>query len=287
MLQEYDHEIAEFLYYTPTEIDKQSPFWPVRAGSSVAKPHYRVGPRRIECYSIHFVREGSLLLESGGKRELLRAGDVFCMYPNNTYLYYKPDDNETLRLSWLAMDGPGMEQMLALAGFQPDKPVLAGRWTPGLQEEIERILEAMRTEGSGSVAACLELKGLMYRLFALFIRAGGEPTLEHHEDNGWVTDCMTYIRLHAAEGITVRQVAEYAGLNRTYFSTLFTKAAGVTPAGYIAAVKMNKAKEMLLTTSAAVTEIAYSLGYPTLYAFTRAFKNYYSVSPTAYRSRNR
>jgi len=58
------------------------------------------------------------------------------------------------------------------------------------------------------------------------------------------------------------------------------------PAEYISKVKMNKAKELLLGTSASITEIAYSLGYPNLFSFTRAFKKYYSISPSAYRNNN-
>lgn len=112
VLQEYDHEFAEFLYYTPAEIDKGSPFWLVRAGRNIAKPGYRIGPRRIECSSIHFVTEGSLMVEYKGQSCRLQAGDAFCMYPNETYLYYKPDDEPSLQLTWLAMDGPGMEKML-------------------------------------------------------------------------------------------------------------------------------------------------------------------------------
>ncbi|MBM7675649.1 helix-turn-helix domain-containing protein [Gracilibacillus alcaliphilus] len=41
---------------------------------------------------------------------------------------------------------------------------------------------------------------------------------------------------------------------------------------------------MLRTTSHSITEIALSLGYPNLYAFTRAFSQYYQLTPTHYRN---
>lgn len=286
MLREYDHEFAEFLYYTPTEFDKESPFWLVRTGSNVAKPNYRVGPRRIECYSIHFVREGSLVLECEGKHNILQAGDAFCMYPNRSYVYYKHDEKDVLRLSWLAMDGPGMEKLLMMAGFRAEQPYLSGRWNASLEERLEEITSLLRQDREERAGSSFELKGLLYRLFSLLLQASEPVDPLPDAKQGWVDKCMEYMRLHAAEGITVRQVAEFAGLNRTYFTTLFTKSAGITPAAYIAKVKMNKAKEMLITTSASITEIAYSLGYPTLFAFTRAFTNYYSIAPSAYRNQN-
>lgn len=93
-----------------------------------------------------------------------------------------------------------------------------------------------------------------------------------------------YIDLHAAEGISVQQTAEIIGVNRTYFSTEFSRKVGITPIDYIIKVRMTKARMMLLETAASITEIGYSLGYPTLFAFTRAFKKYFSLSPTEYRS---
>ncbi|MCM3746207.1 AraC family transcriptional regulator [Paenibacillus pasadenensis] len=285
-MQEYDVEYAEYLFYSPTELDIESPFWLLRAGSNVAKPHYRVGPRRIECYSIHFVREGTLIVESGGKQSVLSAGDVFCMYPNRTYVYYKPNDPDTLRLSWFRIDGPGMEKLIGLAGFKPESPYLKGKWSPELQELIEQVLHRLREPGTDKLTACLELKSLMYHFFAKFIPAGDTQRSGPSAKQSWIEPCMSYIRLHAAEGITVEQVARFAGLNRSYFSTLFTKTAGISPAEYIASVKMSKAKELLLGTPASVTEIANSLGYSTLFAFTRAFKTYHSLSPSAYRNQN-
>lgn len=289
MLQEYDHEFAEFFYYTPTEMDTGSPFWLVRAGQNAAKPGYRIGPRRIECYSIHFVRKGSLVVEYKGKSCRLHAGDAFCLYPNRTYLYYQPMDDSSLQLTWLAMDGPGTENMLHLAGFAPEEPWSKGRWTPELWNVIGRLFAEWRGGKANGIAKTLSLKGLLYQALSLLISNAGltgahpdpAPT-KKSKASQWTE----YIEWHAAEGITVQQVAEYAGLNRTYFSTQFTKSVGLTPAEYIARVKMDKAKQMLLGTSATVTEIAYSLGYPTLFAFTRAFKNYCSMSPSQYRKQH-
>ncbi|SDT30928.1 AraC-type DNA-binding protein [Paenibacillaceae bacterium GAS479] len=283
---EYDIEFAEFLYYSPTEMDIESPFWLLRAGHSIAKPGYRVGPRRIECYSIHFVREGRLVVESGGKRTVLQAGDVFCMYPNRTYVYYRENDRDNLQLAWLRFDGPGMGRLLTHAGFKPEAPCRRGKWNAELQGLIEAIFAELRAEGRDQIAACLELKSMLYRFFSYFIQLGEATETDQTVKKSWVAHSMDYIKLHATEGITVQQVANFAGLNRTYFSTIFTKSAGISPADYIANIKMNKAKEMLLTTSASVTEIAYSLGYPTLFAFTRAFKNYHSLSPSGYRKQN-
>jgi AraC-like DNA-binding protein len=50
-------------------------------------------------------------------------------------------------------------------------------------------------------------------------------------------------------------------------------------------VRMGKATELLAETTATVTEIAYSLGYASPFAFTRAFAGHHGMPPSAYRKR--
>lgn len=121
-MQDYGCEIAEFLYYTPGKWDKEARFWPVRAGESTTKPNYRVGPKRIECYSMHFVRKGALVLEQGGVRYEIEAGDAFCLFPTRSYTYYRPSHCNALELCWLAIDGPSAALMLERAGLTIGKP---------------------------------------------------------------------------------------------------------------------------------------------------------------------
>jgi AraC-like DNA-binding protein len=283
---EYENEYAEYLFDTSPLLDKDNTIRIVRGGRSEAKPTYRVGPKRIECYSIHFVRKGSLMLEYRKKRVLLQSGDLFCLYPNITYTYYRQsDEEEPLQLSWLAFDGTGSEQLLKLAGFDADFPIVYNCWNLQLEELLQSAYAILRMDRPPKISDHLELKSLLYQLFSLLIQANGDP--ETIEPMGWIKASADYIELHASEGITVQQVARMTGHNRTYFSTVFSKTYGIPPAEYIYKIRMNRAKDLLLGTSASITEIAYSLGYPNLFTFTRAFKKFFSLSPSEYRNRNR
>lgn len=280
--QEYEHEYAEFLYDSPSEFDKRDQAWLVRIGRNIAKPSYRVGPRRIECYSIHFVQEGHILFEYDGQQRLLGPGDLFCMYTGITYLYYKNQDKESLRLTWMAMDGPGMEDILTLLGLSRHEPYLLNRCSPMIEEHISGLMNVLRQKDTANEAVRLDLRGRFYSLLGQLMSSSERQP--EHRVLSWVSKSLDYIRLHATEGITVQQIARLAGLNRTYFSTEFRSAIGVSPVEYIARVRMDKAKELLSQSTATVTEIAYSVGYTSLYSFTRAFKNHCRMSPTDYRN---
>lgn len=279
-MREYDYEYADFIYYTPGELDKSTGLWPVRAGRCLAKPHYKVGPKRIECYSLHFVREGKLRLEHEGREVELGKGDLFCLFPDRAYYYDMLPTERPLEMSWLAVDGGSARQLLELAGLTEEKPFRKETVSEQAAKAADAAIDALELVQRWRPAAALELQGLLYGLFSALMPAEPEQGTEPAH---WIRECEEYMELHASEGITVQQVAEFAGVHRSYFTQVFTGETGLPPMKYLQKIRMDKAKRLLIETDASVTEIALSLGYPNLYSFTRAFKMYYKESPLALR----
>jgi len=282
LLQEYDYESAEFFYYTPGDLDRQGLLWPVRAGRSQAKPNYKVGPKRIECYSLHFIHDGALRLEHGGQQTDLRKEDVFCLFPGDTYHYRMLPSDAPLRLSWLALGGDRVKPLLKLAGMNRDKPYGRKLLTDRVTESAERTIQTLADIERWSPPTALELQGLVCGLFADLLAAAESSSASEPAD--WIDECLEYMELHATEGISVQQVAAFAGVHRSYFTQVFTGQMGMSPMKYLQGVRMKKASRLLRETNATITEIALSLGYPNPHAFTRAFKGYYSCSPQAVRT---
>lgn len=280
-MQEYEYEFADFIYYTPGDLDKDGRIWPVRAGHSLAKPNYRVGPKRIECYSLHFVQEGRVRLEYEGNQIELQKDDLFCLFPGRTYSYDMPSADKPLQMSWLAVDGDRAKTLLELAGLTHEQPFRKRAVSPSVRASADRVIHALACAKRWNPAGALELQSLVYALFAELITET-TPAPES-ELVGWIQECKSYMELHALEGISVQQVADFAGVHRSYFTHMFTSQAGMPPMKYMQKIRMEKARQMLIETDATVTEIALSLGYPNLYTFTRAFKIYYKESPQALR----
>lgn len=80
--------------------------------------------------------------------------------------------------------------------------------------------------------------------------------------------------------ITLEEVADHLYLNSSYFSRLFKKETGETFVEYMTRMKMERAREMLSDTSAAVEEVALALGYDNRSYFVKLFKKYYGISPS-------
>lgn len=84
-------------------------------------------------------------------------------------------------------------------------------------------------------------------------------------------------------GLSLSKVAEYVGLNEKYFTNRFSKETGETFSSYLTGLRMQKAKELLKTTSFRIYEIAEMTGYNNVEHFNRMFKKLNGVSPAQYR----
>ena len=71
-------------------------------------------------------------------------------------------------------------------------------------------------------------------------------------------------------------------LTPEYLSNLFAKETGMTFSNYLKKVRIEKAKELILTTDMKIYEVACSVGYPDQKYFSKVFKEYTGVSAKQY-----
>ena len=93
-----------------------------------------------------------------------------------------------------------------------------------------------------------------------------------------------YLAEHCEDAeLSLTEVAEYVGLNEKYFTNRFTKETGETFSSYLTALRMQKARELLKTTTFKIYEIAEMAGYRNVEHFNRVFKKATGVTPAQYR----
>ncbi|GIG56782.1 AraC family transcriptional regulator [Longispora fulva] len=85
------------------------------------------------------------------------------------------------------------------------------------------------------------------------------------------------------EPLSLDAMAGSAFLSRFYFSRLFRSSTGTSPGRYLTAIRLYKAKNLLLETDMTVTDIAYGVGYNSLGTFISRFTRSVGISPARYR----
>ena len=84
---------------------------------------------------------------------------------------------------------------------------------------------------------------------------------------------------------TVKYFAEKVCLSPNYFGDMIRKQTGVTVSEHIQKKLIARAKELLLSTSKSMSEIAYSLGFQYPQHMSRMFKRVVGCTPNEFRLR--
>jgi AraC-like DNA-binding protein len=289
-MQEYAIEYAETWLNAPTPLQKRGGMYVVRAGQNRAKPNYHVGPKMIVYHSVHFVLEGTVMLEDGDERHVLRKGDLFCLYPCRPYVYRIVGGDAPLRMAWLALEGEQVPLVIGQVGFREQAPYVRQRINSRVRGTLRQIFhlfapdgkEEPQQQGLTFVKDELLLQSLLYKLFGQLSPRRNSPSRKPEKD--WVRQCLDYFELHYTENVKVEDVAQWVGMHRSYFSTAFAKEVGQPPQRFLRQLRLAKGMRLLKETSLSITEIALSLGYTDLYSFTRAFSAYYGQSPSKFRA---
>ncbi len=89
-----------------------------------------------------------------------------------------------------------------------------------------------------------------------------------------------------AKDLSIEELAERAGINRTTLQRIFKQMYGVTIFEYKTQIRMQEAKNLLLDGELPVTEIAGICGYTNASKFSAAFKKLFGQTPSEWKAAN-
>lgn len=91
---------------------------------------------------------------------------------------------------------------------------------------------------------------------------------------------MAIVERHYAKEITDAMVAAQLGLSTSHFRYLFRQATGHPFHKFVVALRLEKAKQMLIEEELPVSQVATAVGFTGLSHFSRAFTQRFSASPS-------
>lgn len=98
-------------------------------------------------------------------------------------------------------------------------------------------------------------------------------------------EAVSYIEHHyEEEDISLNQVAASVNISPSHFSTIFSKEMGETFIEYLTNVRMERAKQLLRSSTMKTAEIAYAVGYKDAHYFSYLFKKVQKCTPREFRT---
>ena len=94
---------------------------------------------------------------------------------------------------------------------------------------------------------------------------------------------IVYISENYFDGnITNTSLAELCGISTVYFRKTFKSVYGISPIKYLHDFRIKKAKAILLSDYESIEQVALSVGYNSIYHFSKMFKTYTGTNPSEY-----
>ena len=105
------------------------------------------------------------------------------------------------------------------------------------------------------------------------------------ENKNLIDKAIGFIQKNPKDNLSLQSIADNAGFSLTYFDAIFRQHTGYSPVEYSRIYKLTRSALELRRTQKTVLDIALDFGYASPESFTRAFKNFYSMTPSEYREK--
>ena len=128
----------------------------------------------------------------------------------------------------------------------------------------------------------LECTYYLYEIL-LFLLKSINKEQPHKKTNELLKPAIKYITEHYYDSnITNDSLAGLCGISNVYFRKTFENVYGIPPIKYLHNFRIKKAKSILKSDYDTIEQVALSVGYNSIYNFSKMFKLYTEVSPSQY-----
>jgi AraC-like DNA-binding protein len=147
-------------------------------------------------------------------------------------------------------------------------------------KELDRVYNNMKPVSKRKIKAAADMLDMMAKYIV-------DADIIHIYDMEAVEKAKKYINDNFNKNVSTSLLSKIVGLSSSYLSFLFKRETGLTITEYIIVTRLNHAKDMLITTSMSVKEIAEKIGYDDQNYLSRIFKRHEGIRPVNFRKKNK
>lgn len=224
--------------------------------------------------AIHFILSGKGRFNG----QVLGAGSGFITY-NGEMVDYMQDPDDPWRYVWFRLSGTDSEHLFEGSVFPAHSSSFVLGLPPLLRETAALLSEnPWRDLGDEPLLG----EAVAKLLFSFFQK----PKEKKSDGYTYVECAKRHMHDRLQSSVSMEKLANDLHISRKYLSNLFTKYEGVSPKQYLSRLRLDRAKELLISTDCPITVVAGSVGYEDVLTFSRFFRTHMGISPSQYRARN-
>lgn len=221
-------------------------------------------------YQIIYIYKGCGHYKLQNQWRTLQAGNILLFRPSEpqVYSYFAKDKPE---IYWIHFTGTACDALLEQYGIQN---CYIGENLPLklLFQETIVELQLKKTQYESVVISNF------YKLLALICRSYRQQ-FSAIENNFSIDRLVMQLHQKYMDKWDISSMAGYCGLSEDYFSHAFKKRTGVSPVQFLKELRIEKAKDFLITNSMSISAVARLCGFDDPLYFSRVFKKTTGIAP--------
>ena len=214
----------------------------------------------------------------------VEQGDIFVSFPFDTHSI-EADDKEGMNYNFCAFylkDSEllaDMEKLSMLYGKPTERVVHSDTLTSIITSAISETSKDRLHQNKYLEALFLQMIIQLIRTFNKQVSFASAPSKREQ----LCYQVMDYINTHIYSMTSLSEISEHFSYDYTYLSKIFTQTTSQSISEYYRFQRLEVARALIHEDQLKLSEIAEKLRYSSIYSFSKAFKQQYSLSPRAYR----
>lgn len=246
-------------------------------------------PHMHKDFEIDLILNGSLILLSASKEISLKENDIFIINP---YVSHEIKSNDSALIISLQVSPTFFAHYFPqIEDLEFDLSTLHMEQSPAIYQQIHTILFDLASayyqkEDFAPVRCAL----LINQLFLSLLNTGKYRLISQKEKaaslarQARMKKIVQYIDDHYKEKLLLSDIAVQTQLNLYYLSHFFKEAFGTSFQNYIAKLRCEHARQLLLLTDYSLLDISLNCGFSDPKYFNKGFLEQYGCTPKDYRN---
>lgn len=226
-------------------------------------------------YVIVYVLRGTgTFIDPKGTRHTVHAGDAVQMMsgePNGV----QQDPDGLWAEAFLTTDAPTERALRTLGAIDPARPLLRAGVDATIGEQIHQLILGLQGFGDDRFPTLLAQAHQVLAQLHVADRRRGEKS----PHTPLIDDACRLIGEQASHKADLDDLLAQHGLSYERFRKIFRHLTGQSPNDYRIKRRIDTARAMLAQQRMSIKQVAYALGYPDPFTFSRQFKQVVGVSP--------